>query len=101
MRSSDGRFEYRDNAGKPLPDDTSIEKVDRFAFKCRRDGERDRCSVNIRGRGHDIPQRSWTLSGSIDAPTLSPSINCEGCWHGWIKAGEFFQADGLTKEPRQ
>jgi len=38
------------------------------------------------------PQRNgvgatWTLSGPEDAPTLSPSVNAEGIWHGFLTAG--------------
>lgn len=31
----------------------------------------------------------WTMSGSDDAPTLTPSINHTGCWHGFLRDGEF------------
>jgi len=29
----------------------------------------------------------WVLSGSMDAPTLSPSLHWVGCWHGWLERG--------------
>lgn len=32
---------------------------------------------------------SWELHGTEDCPTLSPSINHVGCWHGWLRQGEF------------
>ena len=34
--------------------------------------------------------KSWTLSGSAEAPTLTPSIDCldKPCWHGFIVDGE-------------
>lgn len=32
---------------------------------------------------------SWELSGTPDAPTLQPSINHVGCWHGWLTDGVF------------
>ena len=32
---------------------------------------------------------SWEFDGNEDAPTLSPSINHVGCWHGWLRSGEF------------
>lgn len=39
--------------------------------------------------------RTWRWDGSIEAPTLSPSIrsgNDDGeVWHGWIKIGEFVE----------
>ena len=33
--------------------------------------------------------QSWDFDGNEDAPTLHPSINHVGCWHGWLRAGEF------------
>lgn len=34
---------------------------------------------------------SWELTGTDDAPTLTPSVNCTGCcgWHGYLTAGVF------------
>lgn len=29
----------------------------------------------------------WRFDGDTDAPTFSPSINCGGCWHGFIERG--------------
>lgn len=34
-------------------------------------------------------QHSWEFDGNVDAPTLSPSINHVGCWHGWLRGGVF------------
>lgn len=38
------------------------------------------------------PQRNgtgatWTLSGTEEAPTLHPSVNAEGEWHGFLTNG--------------
>lgn len=33
----------------------------------------------------DGPKRQW--NGNPDKPTLHPSLNHPGCWHGWLKAG--------------
>ena len=33
--------------------------------------------------------QSWVFDGNMAAPTLNPSINHVGCWHGWLRAGEF------------
>jgi hypothetical protein len=30
---------------------------------------------------------SWEWDGNEDRPTLTPSVNSVGCWHGWIRAG--------------
>lgn len=29
----------------------------------------------------------WSLSGKRDEPTLSPSLNWVGVWHGWLQDG--------------
>jgi hypothetical protein len=32
--------------------------------------------------------KTWEMTGSEDAPTLSPSIDCQKCgWHGFIQNG--------------
>ena len=38
----------------------------------------------------------WDWDGNREAPTLSPSINCEShCgWHGYIRAGRCVETDG-------
>lgn len=30
---------------------------------------------------------SWQWDGSTDAPTLTPSVNHVGHWHGWLRNG--------------
>lgn len=37
----------------------------------------------------DGSAQSWDWNGSTDAPTLTPSINHVGCWHGWLTDGNF------------
>jgi hypothetical protein len=37
----------------------------------------------------DGSAQSWDFDGNEAAPTLHPSINHIGCWHGWLRAGEF------------
>jgi hypothetical protein len=32
---------------------------------------------------------SWTWDGNVETPTLNPSINHSGCWHGWLREGKF------------
>ena len=88
MKSADGRFEYQDKDCEPLPDGSSLADVGRFAFACRSQ-KGNRCSINIRNAGYNFPQHNWNLTGTPDTPTISPSINCDGCWHGYIEQGEF------------
>ena len=54
------------------------ENGNRIKRKCR-------VSVDPRFKGN-----VWTWTGTREAPTLSPSINCrdEKCWHGFIVDGE-------------
>jgi Family of unknown function (DUF6527) len=35
--------------------------------------------------------RSWKWNGNIPKPTLEPSINHVGHWHGYLKDGEFIE----------
>lgn len=37
----------------------------------------------------DGSPQSWEFDGNVEAPTLRPSINHVGCWHGWLTAGQF------------
>lgn len=37
----------------------------------------------------DGSQQSWAFDGNLDTPTLSPSINHVGCWHGFLTGGVF------------
>ena len=32
---------------------------------------------------------SWEWDGNADKPTLMPSINYTGRWHGWVRSGRF------------
>lgn len=34
-------------------------------------------------------RHSWDFDGNEEAPTLHPSINHVGCWHGWLRSGVF------------
>tara|TARA_R110000744_G_scaffold78295_16_gene154378 strand:+ start:1186 stop:1479 length:294 start_codon:yes stop_codon:yes gene_type:complete len=40
--------------------------------------------------GGDRP--SWIWNGSKSAPTLNPSVNHEGHWHGWLRDGHWVLA---------
>jgi hypothetical protein len=66
-----------------------------FEFKCPKHPV-NRCGgLIIRGRGRDIPQRTWMWDGNRKAPTFSPSINCRSCpgkWHGYIESGRCVNA---------
>ena len=99
MKSSDGRFQYLALDRTPLPDGSRIEDAHRFAFRCR-STPTVFCDLNLRGKGHDLEKRSWTLTGTIDQPTLAPSIDCKDCWHGFIEDGVFLTTK-KTPEKKQ
>jgi hypothetical protein len=81
MKSADGRFEYRDREDRSIVNGaTAASDLHRFACRCRSQPGAW-CGVKVRGRGHDIENRSWTWNGDFDRPTLAPSIDCKGCWH--------------------
>lgn len=100
MRSADDRFEYRDQQDRPLPAGSCLADAHRFAFWCRQ-RQTTLCSLNLRGRGHDVEKKSWILSGTVDAPTLLPSVNCKECWHGFLRDGVFYRVDQVTRETLQ
>jgi hypothetical protein len=90
LRSADGRFRYGDRHGNPLPPTATLADAGRFFYRCR--AFKRECSVNCANAGYRTPRHTWTLTGTVDKPTLSPSINCgeEGCgWHGFIESGVF------------
>lgn len=44
------------------------------------------------GNGFKPPHTSendatWKWNGSLDAPTLEPSVHHRGHWHGWLREG--------------
>lgn len=58
----------------------------------------DRPALFLIVPGDKIPSRlplwnnggeHWEFSGTDDKPTLSPSINCPGTWHGYLTEGVF------------
>lgn len=58
-------------------------------FTCPRDPERE-CTIAIKPQRNGV-RASWEWDGNREAPTVSPSINCNGAagcgWHGWIRKG--------------
>lgn len=43
----------------------------------------------VRVKGEAKPgSPTWKWDGNQDQPTLTPSVNIVGHWHGWIQAGE-------------
>lgn len=57
-----------------------------MSFPCPGKSGVARCMVPL------SPQRNgngatWQWNGDREKPTLTPSINCHGCWHGFITDG--------------
>lgn len=105
MKSADGRFEYLDLDGEPVAPGTHPMDVHRFAYICRACKKSDpntksTCTLNLGGRGHDLQNRNWQWDGNVDRPTLTPSIDCTGCFHGYLRNGQFVTVGGQP-EPMQ
>lgn len=99
MQSADGRFRFSVD-GDPVP---AGAKPTTFDFWCPR-GRRWCAGLLIRsptqpGEAARRPP-SWIWDGNVDAPTFAPSINHEGCWHGYIEKGVFLTCN-KTPEPDQ
>ena len=80
-------------------------KEQRFDFNCplhdRRCGSlviagRTTLKHDPQGQNGGIAQWGW--DGNREKPTFTPSVNCKGCWHGYIRAGRCVST-GNTDEP--
>ena len=82
------------------PDDTPAPRLDsgQFEVETQPNGQRvfwfvcpgcrTIAPLPLRPVVNAVPQ-SWDFNDDLQAPTLSPSINHVGCWHGWLTAGEY------------
>jgi hypothetical protein len=76
-----------------------------FEFQCPKHDRRcgalaiaGRTGIRRDPRGTNGGQAQWDWDGNRDAPTFSPSVDCKGCWHGYIRNGRCVAVDG-TDEP--
>jgi len=96
--------------GEPCPPD---QKPCRFTFRCVNEN-RDKCSPNYPdvncamlliagatdiprdGQGLNGGRPQWDWDGNAEAPTFTPSVNCEShCgWHGYIRQGRCVSTSG-------
>ncbi len=92
--------------GQDMAAEAPAETAARFGFSCPRG--RGACSgLLIAGRtdlkrdsqGKNGGHAMWDFDGDASAPTFRPSINCKGCWHGYIRAGRCVDAGG-KEEPQ-
>lgn len=71
-----------------------------FRFTCPNGNQCGRLLIAGRtGLKHDPQNQNggsahWTWDGNREAPTFSPSINCSGCWHGYIRNGRCVSTSG-------
>jgi hypothetical protein len=60
----------------------------RIAFVCPHG---NRCGVYVGPESEARPTPDaphvWGWNGHLERPTLTPSIDCKGCWHGFITDG--------------
>lgn len=100
MSEAGVRF-YLDTLTADTPGEAPVGKEVEFSFQCPK--QRFRCgNLLIRGRTtvkHDPANMNggtaqWSWDGNREAPTFSPSINCKGCWHGYIRAGRCVDTAG-------
>lgn len=66
----------------------------RFSFKCPKTGRRcgmlniaGRTGLKRDGQNQNGGIAHWDWDGNREAPTFTPSVNCVGCWHGFIEKG--------------
>jgi hypothetical protein len=86
---SDAKVEFGRLDGSEGPEQT-------FSFQCpkhnRRCGDliiagRTDTKRDGQNRNGGTAQWDWLNAPNREAPTFSPSINCGGCWHGYIQNG--------------
>lgn len=93
---------YDDESPGPVP----AAKATTFSFKCpvhdRRCGELHIAGRNPNlkrdGQGQNGGVAMWDFDGNEAAPTFTPSVNCKGCWHGYIEHGRCVSVS-KTDEP--
>jgi Family of unknown function (DUF6527) len=76
-----------------------------FSFQCPK-ADRRCGDLMIHGRtglkhdpnGQNGGHPHWNWDGNRDTPTFTPSVNCKGCWHGYIRGGRCFNTGG-QEEP--
>ena len=72
-----------------------------FSFQCPKHDRRcgDLVIAGKTGHAHDPNNANggiaqWQWDGNREKPTFSPSIDCKGCWHGYIRAGRAVDCQG-------
>jgi Family of unknown function (DUF6527) len=75
-----------------------------FSFACpkykRRCGDlviSGRTPLKHDGNNNNDGVAQWNWDGNRVAPTFTPSINCVGCWHGFIRNGRCVTVNGVDE----
>jgi hypothetical protein len=87
-------------------DDAPPGAEQRFGFACPKQAGRRCDGLIIAGRtsikrdpqGQNGGLAQWGWDGNREAPTFNPSIDCKGCWHGYIRNGRCVNTSG-NEEP--
>lgn len=88
---SDARVQFHRYYGAGGP--ASVGQEQCFSFRCPKDNLCGRMiiagktDVPRNGKNEDGGTAQWDWDGNRDAPTFKPSIDCSGCWHGFIEKG--------------
>ncbi len=108
---SDAAVQFLTIVGDPCPPGATPQ---RFTFRCplRNRGRHPKLepitcgNLLIAGAGHGVPRDpqgqnggrpQWDFDGNREAPTFRPSVNCGGCWHGYIRAGRCVDTSGVDE----
>jgi hypothetical protein len=97
---SDAKVKFEMLGGK----DAQPGNEQQFSFSCplynRRCGPviiagRTKLKRDPQGQNGGVAQ--WDWNGNREIPTFSPSINCKGCWHGYIRKGRCVSASNIDE----
>lgn len=87
---SDAKVRFFTADREPAPPGAEV----RVDFVCPRSGYRcgtiliaGKTAVPRDGQNQNGGKAQWDWDGNREAPTFTPSINCTGCWHGFIENG--------------
>lgn len=81
----------------------------RFGFRCPKYGYKcaglliaGRTDIKLDGQNKNGGVAQWDFDGNAKRPTFHPSVNCQGCWHGYIRNGRCVDTNGQDEpEPKE
>lgn len=100
---SEAKVMFYSGGEEPAPENLSS-----FSFQCpmydRKCGDlliagrNDELKRDGQGQNGGVPM--WDWDGNVLAPTFTPSIDCKGCWHGYIRNGRCVDTQGRDEPKR-